>query len=293
MKQPEEKQAPPRFSHLSRMLISQSSELWDFHVSWCRFVSQENDYHSDRPHRHSLCEMQLVTAGSLSLFTPAGEQLLLPGQWMLLPPGMLHHLSFHQPGSRKLVIGFSVKHPAPRIEAAMPACFMRLHSATGAMQALLQALQEKEQENLLLTPYIVSCLIQGLILEALNLHSPPSPEQEAERKHSLADERVDAACRYIQANIAYAVTVREVAGHVSIHPRHLNRLFHQACGQSVSQRIQQMRMEHARLLLESTDMSLSDIAESMNFSSVYAFSRTFKTVCGVPPGKFQRDAAAR
>ena len=289
------KRDQPRFSHLSRMLISQSNDMWDFHVSWCRFVTPNNHHHSDRPHKHSLYEMQFVTEGSLSLFVQGETKVLPRGKWIIIPPQALHHLRFNQQDTQKLVIGFSVNKLAPRIEASMQAeYFLQVYDSTETMNYLVNALREQEKENRTLSPYVISGLIQSFILEALNLHSPLiSPVSNVSQKNSISDQRVDASIQYIQSNISYAITAQEVADHIGINLRHLNRLFHNVCGQSVYQQIQQIRMKHAQMLLETTSMSLSDVAESMDFSSVYAFSRAFKSVCGVPPGKFQHDAAAR
>ena len=172
--------------------------------------------------------------------------------------------------------------------------FLHVHTGTETMHALIHALHEQGEKNLILSPYIISCLIQSLVLEALSIQYPlTSAAQTDAKKNSIIDQRVDMANQYIQSNISYAITAQEVADHVGINLRHLNRLFHNVCGQSVYHHIQQMRMTHAQMLLETTSMSLSDIAESMDFSSVYAFNRAFKAVCGVSPGKFQHDAAAR
>jgi len=49
-----------------------------------------------------------------------------------------------------------------------------------------------------------------------------------------------------------------------------------------------MRVEKAKELIQFTDTTLTKIIESMGFSSINAFSRTFKMVEGVPPTFYRR-----
>lgn len=292
-----------RVSRLSRMLISQTSDVWEFHVSWCRFVSPGNDHNSTRPHRHSLYEMHYVTGGSLSIWLPDGkggerEHIISADSWIILPPGVQHRLAFHSPDSKKLVIGFSLKNPSPLIR-------MNLNEKTSAvilpgndgMRSLIAALAEKGSESLPMTAYIISGLIQCLILEAINRTATVRPEDvhllQNRQKNSLTDERVDAADRYIRSRVTLTLTAQEVADHVGLNIRHLNRLFTQVYGYTVFEHIRRIRVSYAQNLLETTSMTLNDIAEVMDFSSVYAFIRFFRDACGVPPGRFRSDTAAR
>ncbi len=286
---------PFRVSHLSRMMISQSGEIWDFHVSWCRFVTQDTDNHSDRIHRHSLYELQATLRGSLSVYLNEKPQIIHAQEWMIIPPQVPHHLEFNDADTLKLVIGFSARNMTPGISAAFASERLgTVREASPSMLKMMEILQEKNHEAQHLTMHIISFLIQGIVLEALNIISSVSDEQETNMwKNSANDVFVDKVNRYIQDHISYAIHSQEVADALGISLRHLNRLYHAACGHSVYTQIQQARVGHAQILLETTSMSLSDIAESMEYSSVYAFIRAFKSICGVSPGKFQRDAAAR
>ena len=287
---------PLRVSHLSRMLISQSSNIWDFHVSWCRFVTRDTDNHSDRTHRHSLYELQVTLQGSLSIFLSNEDpQIIHAGEWLIIPPQAPHHLQFSKPGTEKLVIGFSVKKMTPSlISAFSQGSWDIVRQVSPSMLKMIDILQDKSNETQQLTPHIISFLIQGIVLESLNIISSAFDQRETDMwKNSTNDVFVDKANQYIQDHVSYAVSSQEVADYLGISLRHLNRLYHVACGHSIYSQIQQARVAHAQILLETTSMSLSDIAESMEYSSVYAFIRAFKNICGVTPGKFQRDAAAR
>lgn len=53
-----------------------------------------------------------------------------------------------------------------------------------------------------------------------------------------------------------------------------------------------LRMERARHLLTQSDDSVSEIAESAGYESVYAFSRAFKRLVGVAPRLFRQRSRA-
>lgn len=285
-----------RFSKLSRALVSQSNDIWDFHTSWCRFVTVDKDNHSDKRHKHSLYEIQLVQSGSLSIFLADGSaQTILQNQFILIPPQTSHYLHFNTASTCKLVLAFTAKtNRAILREALQKTAELRVYDATPEMLSLVDALRQKADDSLFLAPYAIIFLVQGLVLEALDIMMPfaKSPAQDMQKK-SINDLRIDKASQYVLNNITRAVTSQEIADNLGINIRHLNRLCNASYGHSIHRLIQNLRIEHAQMLLESTSMSLADIAESMNYSSVYAFIRAFKNICGVTPGKFQKDASVR
>lgn len=74
----------------------------------------------------------------------------------------------------------------------------------------------------------------------------------------------------------------KVAG-VSV--RQLERLFLAKLGTTIGAHALQLRLEHARRLLRETGMTITEIAETCNFSSVSHFSRQFRSHYALPPSK--------
>ena len=95
------------------------------------------------------------------------------------------------------------------------------------------------------------------------------------------------ALRYIAANFNQKLTLQSVAGEVGISPNHFSALFHKTVGISFRDYLSQVRVEESKRLLLYTDYSLADIAASMGFPDQSNFSKVFKRMTGISPGKYR------
>ena len=64
--------------------------------------------------------------------------------------------------------------------------------------------------------------------------------------------------------------------------------FKEVYGRTPFQLHREKRIEHSKILIGNTDLSLSEIALKMGFSSYPQFSRTFKMITGFSPRTFKR-----
>ncbi len=69
----------------------------------------------------------------------------------------------------------------------------------------------------------------------------------------------------------------------------LRKRFRQKMGMGIHTFLLQARMAEARKLLLTTDLPIKAIATRMGFRDVYYFSRQFKKIAGVPPGRFRQS----
>jgi len=52
----------------------------------------------------------------------------------------------------------------------------------------------------------------------------------------------------------------------------------------------ELRMDHARRLLEDTPYSIQDIAEEVGYSNAISFGRMFKKTVSLSPGEYREQA---
>jgi transcriptional regulator GlxA family with amidase domain len=79
----------------------------------------------------------------------------------------------------------------------------------------------------------------------------------------------------------------ELAGHCHTSPRTLLRRFQKAVGMSPVQYTQQLRVERAKGLLESSMLSLEDITERCGYANVSTFSTVFKRWAQITPREYR------
>jgi transcriptional regulator GlxA family with amidase domain len=73
---------------------------------------------------------------------------------------------------------------------------------------------------------------------------------------------------------------------------HLSRVFKQTTGQTIFQYLTHLRVERAKVLLQSTPLTSGEIARQTGFSSATLFGRTFRAMTGLTPGGYRARAAS-
>jgi len=70
---------------------------------------------------------------------------------------------------------------------------------------------------------------------------------------------------------------------------HFCRVFKRHLKQSPISYLIGLRIERARNLLKTTDLSMSEVAALVGFNDISNFSRMFKELNGVSPSRFRRS----
>lgn len=85
------------------------------------------------------------------------------------------------------------------------------------------------------------------------------------------------------------LTVTTLASDANLSETYFRRLFKQLHGVSPKHYISERRIQRAKQLLREHSAPVSVIAEHCGFSSLYHFSRAFKTVTGMSPSEYMQD----
>lgn len=94
---------------------------------------------------------------------------------------------------------------------------------------------------------------------------------------------------FIQLNLNQPLTVKMLADKVNLHPDYLSRIFLKLTGERPLSYIHTKRIERAQYLIVTTDKSLTQIAEDTGFSSLPHFSKIFRAVTSLTPGKYREQ----
>ena len=100
--------------------------------------------------------------------------------------------------------------------------------------------------------------------------------------------RVWRARDYIWAMFAEPITLPEIARVACLSPNHLLRTFRNAFGKSPHQLLTERRLEEAKRLLATSDLSVTDICFASGFESLGSFSSLFRTRCNSSPSEYRR-----
>jgi two-component system response regulator YesN len=111
------------------------------------------------------------------------------------------------------------------------------------------------------------------------------------RKNDSHMRTIEAIKAYVQS--AYgdsALTLYRVAEQVERPEKYISQLFKEVTGVNLSDYLENVRMEHASILLKHEALTVDEIAAKVGYNSSHSFRRAFKRVTGVSPSVFRQSA---
>lgn len=115
-------------------------------------------------------------------------------------------------------------------------------------------------------------------------------DESSQRKRLSASERAEQpklaeAIDLMEANIEEPLTADDIARHVAISRRQLERIYKKYLNSVPSRYYLEIRLDHGRSLLHNRAVSIADIALSCGFSSGAHFSTAYRNFFGLTPSE--------
>lgn len=152
---------------------------------------------------------------------------------------------------------------------------------TRRINRLITRLIEEMSGNIPSSESAVSLDIYKLFIELLNPLSMGRGEMPIE-------ENIESAKSFIFNNLAQKITVKDLSSIAHMSPSHFSRVFKSQTGFSPYDYVLTARLNRAKELLQKTNMTISQIAESTGFNSEANFVYFFTGNVGISPGKFRK-----
>jgi len=109
------------------------------------------------------------------------------------------------------------------------------------------------------------------------------------KKCLLADWQVRRAKEFIHDNLGTSLRIEQVAKRVHLSASYFSRSFKSTIGVSYSDFVAMTRVDLAKKLLLTTDMSISKIALACGLADQSHLTRVFRRVVGCPPNTWRRQ----
>ena len=103
------------------------------------------------------------------------------------------------------------------------------------------------------------------------------------------DPRISAALNLLSHAGNTKFTNAEIARKIGMSETNFLRIFRREIRNSPRQYQLRLLLDHCLEQLTSTELSMDDIAAGGGFADRYHFSKAFRKVFGIPPGRFRRD----
>ncbi len=132
----------------------------------------------------------------------------------------------------------------------------------------------------------------NLLLSLLYRHYYEKQEVGEEGEQQSTFGCISSVFSYIDEHFAEEITLEALARVSSMSKTYLCKCFKDMTGQTLFGYIEQIRIQYACYLLQTSRRLISEIAMEAGFSSISYFNSLFKKSCGVTPGQFRKGAGA-
>ncbi|MCK6470544.1 MAG: AraC family transcriptional regulator [Planctomycetes bacterium] len=259
-----------------------------------------------RYHLHPFLEVTYVLSGKVNYRTrenaipvTAGEIFCMPAEVLhgwendARPSVLLGFLLTVSPASAKpQSLGFRLAEAARNLDFRIrPA--PELKFAFEALRAEVRADSPCQQEAIAGYTRLIQALVVRELSAALRLKTvPPNIPEDAQAPRN--EQLFLQALAFIEANLAFGISLTDVARHLGVTPRHVSRIFKAKRGVTVGEFVDRRRLEHAQQLLrERPGAVVKDVAAQCGFRDVSYFCRVFRARTGTTPARFGRAKASR
>ena len=234
--------------------------------------------------QHPMLELTYVDQGSLHSVADGVELTLSKGD-MVIYGSNQWHMQYADIGvaPRFVTISFDLEG-----SDLAPLLGRKLSPPQAAVTLLQQMLRQQEQMDAWSTDIIIS---QLTILLLLLLRSDGAPAEKLKASNSIHsdNEIIRHAQQVISTHIREKLTVPAVAEQVEVSPSYLTALFHKNLQISPGEYIRRMKLQESKQMIRENSMNFTEIAKTLQYSTVHHFSRQFKEKFGITPSEYARS----
>lgn len=234
-------------------------------------------------------ELAFVRDGSLLLWLEDDCLRAGPGDIFVVPPRTLHREETPPDAfSEVIYLGAVLRSEAGR-ERLFPlpiAPLLHLGRGHAVEQRLLQIVAEVQAGE----PGF-SRIVAGAVREIfyhLARATAGTASAPASRPDGLAFPGFGReAQEYLARHHAEPVSIDDVARHFHLSRQYFTKLFRRLVGQSPHAYLTDVRLQHAKTLLDGTALPIQELSARVGFADAYYFSRTFRQHTGLTPTQYR------
>lgn len=173
--------------------------------------------------------------------------------------------------------GFTLKNPVRRVSCA--------NYVGTCIERILEAHQLSRGNELRRNALLMLCFS-----ELIDDYCQKSSEGGCESAHTYQGAvYANYAAEYMLYHYDEKVRIQDLANYIGVNRSYLASSFKKTIGCSLQEFLMNLRMEKAKSLLRTTDMSISAVARAVGYTDQLAFSKGFKQRCGVSPSMYKEE----
>ena len=249
-------------------------------------------------HWHDELEIIYVKSGFLTVNISGESYIGNPGDAFVVSPGNLHLMGTQTGEVDYFTFLFPLKYISFRSDDLLYESLLeplssghlmispRIGDAAGRLcEQLVDIYMEKKEGagadiaaqiriKIVLLQFILEMWNKGLVVE-----------NDTSGRNTVEKEMVS----YIQQNYTGTISLKEFGEQFHLSEKYISRYFKEHFHITLSQYVAYLRLEHAKQLLQDTDIPITEIALQSGYQNVSYFIRSFKKTYGVSPLKYRKN----
>lgn len=262
-------------------------------------LKREYMFNMDGKHLHSYFEIYYLVSGERNYFIEGREYHIKKGTIVFIDSNQFHRTTTTPNSSHERILIQLNKslfsHEISQLDKLSIPDFFSTYSGAITfndkqqqhIEALLNSmLFENENKN---PGYktIILAKISELLIAALRVLLTNNTNQRPDWVQSTKHIKVQEVVEYIKNNYASNINLDELAENVYISKYYLSRIFKEITGLTITEYINFTRIQHAKKLLEESNLSITKIADIIGFNNISYFQKVFKSFVSTTPLKYR------
>ena len=263
-------------------------------------ASGEGRIVNSRSHESSM-EIAEITAGEVQIQIGTEFVDARCGDFLYIPPSMVFRAEAKTPNAtiRGMIFDMSI------IEANLenfdsevfymfyvqsknkPAVFDKDHPVYPTLKRFMQESYEEYTEKDICYKLPIRANIYHIMTALLRYYCGSKDELDRMIYHNVL--RLRPVISYIDEHFREKIYIEELSAMINVSPDYFTKMFKESIGKTPIDYINGMRVNSAMELLCSTDMAMSDIADSIGFCNPNYFHKIFKQYMDVSPLAYRKS----
>jgi AraC family transcriptional regulator len=218
----------------------------------------------------------------------SGMQWIRPGALWVMPQGCRHEVRF-EGQVEGVALAFDPVRFDNLVESAGGRSSAHIVQSLAAsppkIEHLMRALDHESKLPSTHDHFGLECIATAIAL-ALSQHARAiaTPPKTGPR---LAPRQIRAVLSYVEEHLKESISLAELAAAAGLSSFHFLRAFKQSLGVTPGQYVLDRRIERAKSLLRSSNLSIGEIGICVGFDHSSHFTRAFRRSVGTPPSMFR------
>lgn len=254
-------------------------------------------------HIHKSVELYLVDSGTCGMEIGSRKLTFAAGDLVIIYSNVVHSFYLEEDGAcafrhihfdpglfREWHISQDNSRPSDILTALISPFRHHFHiQADEAISSAVDGIIKETDEKNTLSNAMANLRIAELLIYLIRLtRSEQALAKESGARLPNQLRYVTYALAYIHENYDQKILIPDIASHLNISARYLNKIFFQQMNLTILNYINMYRVNQAIERMTDTDLSLTEIAAQTGCKDSQHFSKLFKNIIGLAPNQYRK-----